>query len=228
MLTGFHLHLEAHHILRNQGIEAASASRARSRTLVTLAERALRSGLPLLEPRAVHQSWEVESICGDRIWLRGGKGLNSPLLAHNLRGARQITAIVASIGAALEQHISQITPRQPALALALDALGTSALHALAGEICLNLAAQADPGWQVSLPLSPGLDGWELLSGQTEIFELVDPAPLGVRLLPSGMMTPRQSISFVLGFGPDISNEGQTCDFCSLRQSCRYRPPHVPD
>lgn len=233
MLTDFHLPLDVDAVLRGQGIddpagtEHPAAVRARHPAVLALAERALDAGQALLAPQAVCQSWEIESLRHKRITLAGGRSLSGPLVSHCLAGAQRVTAVVCTIGEALEQQSSLAMRSEPAFALALDGLGSAAVEALAAEICRMLGGQAPPGWRASLPISPGLDGWEVGAGQAEIFGLVDATPIGVRLLPSGMMTPRKSASFVVGFGPHIAEGGQTCDFCSMRQTCRYRERHDP-
>jgi len=63
-------------------------------------------------------------------------------------------------------------------------------------------------------------------GQAEIFALIDPAPAGVALTPSGLMVPRMSISFVLGIGPDAATATRACDLCALHASCRDQDHHA--
>jgi hypothetical protein len=51
---------------------------------------------------------------------------------------------------------------------------------------------------------------------------VDAQQAGVTLTDGGMMIPRKSVSLVLGLGKDVRAEGRACDFCTLRETCRYQ------
>ena len=41
-----------------------------------------------------------------------------------------------------------------------------------------------------------------------------------------MMVPKKSTSLVIGVGPDVEHTGETCDYCSMAATCRYRQEHV--
>jgi hypothetical protein len=36
------------------------------------------------------------------------------------------------------------------------------------------------------------------------------------------MVPLKSLSMVLGSGPEVDNSGRVCDYCTLKNSCRYQ------
>lgn len=202
-------------VLRAQGADPALV-RGHSPRLAALAAEAVAIGMPLLAPRAACQLWEVEAPGPGAVFLRGGKVLSGPLLIHCLEGAQQVAAVVATLGPALEAHIAALIPRQAALALALEGFGSAAVEALCTAICHNLGEQA------TLPLSPGLEGWPLESGQRELFALLDAGEAGVRLTASSLMLPRKSASFVVGLGPGAKTGGSACAFCQARERCRYR------
>jgi hypothetical protein len=56
--------------------------------------------------------------------------------------------------------------------------------------------------------------------------LVDAAVIGVSLTEGYMMVPHKSTSLVVGVGPDVVHAGETCDYCSMATSCRYRQGHA--
>ena len=78
------------------------------------------------------------------------------------------------------------------------------------------------GLHTSIPLSPGMLGWSVNPGQRQIFAILDTQLIGVRLNTSDMMTPRLSLTQVLGYGDSFNLEGSTCDYCSLKDTCRYQ------
>jgi hypothetical protein len=80
---------------------------------------------------------------------------------------------------------------------------------------------AGQGLQASIPLSPGMIDWQVADGQRQVFDLLDAGQIGVRLTAHAMMSPRMTISQVVGLGREMI-QGRTCDFCSLRETCRYQ------
>jgi hypothetical protein len=222
ILRDWNLEIDADMVLRGQGANPHIV-RARSPALVALAEQALVAGLPLLQPAVVYRQLPVESRRHERLTLAGGATLTGPLIAQHLGAAERVVIALCTIGEALEQRVSALFARDPTSALALDGLGSAAVEALATAACHHFESlAAAEGLQTSLPLNPGLTGWPLADGQRQIFALLDGRQIGVTLTASSLMLPRKSTSFVLGFGHSLVSAGQPCDYCHLRETCRYQ------
>jgi hypothetical protein len=71
-----------------------------------------------------------------------------------------------------------------------------------------------------------MDGWPLAVAQKQLFTLVDSSLVGVQLTESAVMLPLKSASMVLGLGANITVQGEPCNFCNLRETCRYRVEHI--
>jgi hypothetical protein len=65
-------------------------------------------------------------------------------------------------------------------------------------------------------------GWPLEEAQKQLFALVDASEIGVTLEPSGVMQPLKSLSLALGLGQNLDTDGCTCDYCTMRETCRFR------
>jgi hypothetical protein len=218
------LTLDVDHVLRAQGADP-ECLRARRSPALAVAAQALAAGLPLLRPAVACQRLPVAAFRHQTLVLGVGSfWLSGLLVAERLRAARQVAALICTIGPALEHAASAQFTEDPAVSVAMDALGSAAVHQLATLACDRVAAQVTASaWHTSVPLSPGAAGWPARAGQRQLFALMDAAAVGVTLSPSGMMLPRKSTSLVIGIGPDIVSGGSVCDLCDLRDSCRYRP-----
>jgi hypothetical protein len=109
------------------------------------------------------------------------------------------------------------------LGLAIDGVGSAAVESLANAVCKEIELEAaDKGFQTTIPLSPGMIGWDVEVGQPLIFELMDPAQIGVELTPYHLMVPRKSLSMLIGVGPGINSSERICDYCTMRETCRYQ------
>lgn len=214
--------LDADAVLRGQGADAARV-RERSPRLVRLAERVAREGMALLAPCVVYRRLSLRSRECERLVLDDGAELTGPLIARHLGRAREVVALVATIGDRLETSVCRMSGRDLPYALALDGLGSAAVETLALAAHRHFRDLAgEDGMRITIPLSPGMAGWPLETGQRQIFGLLDVAPAGVRLSAEGMMFPRKSLSMVFGLGRDVRESGRICDHCAALGKCRHR------
>jgi hypothetical protein len=209
-------------VLAGQGCDPTLV-RSRNGAIVDAARRALEIGGGLVAATVAFDVFDVEAVEPERVALAGGGALSGGLVASLLGTAERVVVAVATIGSALEQHVSLLMADDPLLGLALDGLGTAALGRLSSSVCRHFGEMASAnGWQATVPLSPGMDAWPLAEGQRELFGLVDASGIGVRLMSSCQMVPRKSLSFVLGMGPRVEHGESACQWCGMRDGCRYR------
>ena len=157
-----------------------------------------------------------------------------PLIADHLAAANEVIVAVCTVGDGVAGAVSEMFQTDPVRALALEGVAGAAAEALAEAVCRHFDALAlAEGLKTSIPLNPGMIGWPLEEGQTQIFGLLDATEIGVSLDPgTSIMRPLKSLSLVIGLGRDLNPTGQTCDFCSMRETCRYKDhyggPNKPD
>ncbi len=222
VISGWALNVEVDQVLRGQGADAAVVRQRRPR-LVALAEKAAALGAELIAPRVAYRVIDVQALRHERLWLEGGGKLSlGPLLA-SVAPARQVALAVVTIGGRLERAVSDKLRQDAPFGLALDGYGNAALEALTAAVCAQLEAQAAESSQyTSVPLSPGLLGWPVDVGQPEIFSQLDTRGIDVALNAEAQMLPHKSGSMIVGLGPRPFSEGRLCDFCALRDTCRYQ------
>jgi hypothetical protein len=222
VLEKWDLRLDVDVVLRSQGADPA-AIRKRSPSLVESAERALEEGNPLLQPRVKVRRYLVEDLHHERLKLEGNGRLSGGLLAEHMGGAQEAAIVLCTVGEALERRAAEVSKEDAVYGLALDGVGSAGVEALANAACALFEEEAaKKDCQVTIPLSPGMVGWPVEQGQPQIFDLLDAGEINVRLTESMMMLPRKSLTFVLGIGKELVAGGRTCDYCSLKETCRYR------
>lgn len=226
ILPQLNLQLSVDTILKNEGIDPHVA-RTKNPMLISIAERALQVGEPLLEPVVAYRRLRIKSLKHEQVFLEDSGLLSGKLIAQHLGPARQAVVMIATIGRALESYASAVMVQDPAYGFALDALGTAAVESLTVSACCYFGELGSgEGMHTTIPISPGMDGWSIERGQAQIFSLVEPQEAGVTLTSSGMMVPQKSLAFVIGLGEDVENGGRICDYCSMRWSCRYQDQYV--
>ncbi len=213
-------------MLRSLGADPAVVRRRRSSAL-GVAEQAVAEGTPLLAPVVVSKSFVVTEFRHERLVLGDAGHLSGPLIAEHLHAARSVVVALCSIGPALEEAASSWFAEDPALSVALDGFGSAAVDLLATAMCERVDSSAEAeGLGTTIPLSPGLLGWPVAIGQRQIFALLDTASAGVRLTEGYMMIPKKSTSLVIGVGTDVEHVGESCDYCSMAATCRFREEHI--
>ena len=213
-------------VLRAQGAALETLAR-RSPPALRATQRAVDHGAGLLQPVVVSGRWQVACFAQDRLSLCGGGFVAGPLIGRLLSRAEHIAVAICTIGPKLEETASAAFLRDAAYATALDAFGSCAVQNLAQQTCSRLSQEAgERRLQSSIPLSPGLEGWPVMEGQRQLFDLMAETGAGVFLNSSGQMSPRKSMTLLLGFGNNMQEGDSICDYCGSRKNCRQRPSHA--
>lgn len=213
-------------VLRGQGMDPGVV-RERKPKLLEIAKFAMQEGPEFLFPRVQYQKLKVEAVQHQRVILENGKKLSGSLIVNHLGPAEYVVVLLCTIGKEIDEHISALMQEDIMYGLALDGVGSAAVEALANAACKYFEDQAaEHNYQASIPLSPGMMGWDVEHGQPEIFSILDGSEAGVELTPNSVMRPRKSLSMVIGFGPEMNLVGTTCDFCAMKETCRYRDHYL--
>jgi len=223
VLRDWELALDADKVLWGQGADPA-VIRARRPKLVAAAEEVIELGRPLLAPVVLFQRIPVVGLRHERLLLAGGGTLFGPLIASHLATTSEVIVAVCTVGDGLASTISELFQTDPVQALAFEGLAAAAAEALGEAACRYFeSVAAAEGLRASIPLNPGMIGWPLEEGQKQIFSLIDASEIGVSLGPGTyVMRPLKSLSLVVGLGRDIDRTGRSCDYCSMRETCRYK------
>jgi hypothetical protein len=228
ILDKWDLQLTTDHVLRAQGADP-QVIRSRRPNLVLATQEALIRAEPLLKPLVLYEKYRVKAFIHECLELvphnsDGGKHqLSSPLIAQNLARAQEVIVVLCTIGSDLDNFTSSLFKVDPLIAIAVDAVGSSAVEMLAIQACNYFEMQVfDIGMKATVPLNPGMIGWPVEIGQPQIFSLLDSELINVSITDSCMMVPNKSLSLVIGIGEDVSTNGSSCDYCSLNGICRYQ------
>lgn len=222
LLKDLELIIDEDAVLRGQGADPA-VLRVRNSRLVNVASKALEEGMQLVQPKVLFETYEVLSVSHSMIQLSNGKKLSGALLAQHLFLANEVAAIVCTIGSELEKYASQVMEGDLVYGLALYGVGSACVEALANAACSKLEMEAEKrGMHSTIPLNPGMIGWPLEQAQNQIFSLLDTNGIGVSLSENKLMLPLKSLSMVMGFGVNLTQQGSICDYCASRDICKHR------
>jgi hypothetical protein len=145
-------------------------------------------------------------------------------LAKHLDGAFFVAASICTVGNGIDRLIDDCFARGDYLgAMVADIVGSRAVEEL-GEISSDfLCARAAERKVFPLcRISPGYGQWDV-SGQRQVFSLLNPSPIGVSLNDFCMMQPKKSLSFLipLGEAEPVHKLQPACRECTFK-NCAYR------
>ena len=139
---------------------------------------------------------------------------DSHSLGRNLEGCQSIVLFAATIGLEMDRLIARQAQLSPARAHMLEAIGTERIESLCDAFCAEFS-HARPRY------SPGY-GDVPLEMQREIFAALNcPKHIGVSLSDRLLMTPRKSVTAIMGIGAEKCSGKSGCEACK-QINCLYR------
>lgn len=191
-------------------------------------EKALEEIPALVEPAACYDSFPISEYLHDRVILENGVRIGGGPVVDVVHGAEEMIVGVCTIGPKVDARIKEYRENDQFTMMILDELASWATDQVRRQLYTFLQDEAKAhGWRTSSMLSPGESEWSV-GDQTTLFKLVDAREIGVTLTDSCIMRPLKSLSLIVGTGSnEMGEEGLTnCEFCSIRDRCRYRLQRV--
>lgn len=209
--------LNTDEVLRYMGCPPEKADKA----LWEQAERCARKMCAVIHPR---WAWRVCEITPDPKGVRLESGLLLPgedLKAH-LAGCGRAAIFCATLGAEADRLIHRTQSGDMLQAIALDCCASAAVEEVCDQIEMELQGKF-PGCSFPFRYSPGY-GDLPLEVQGPLLDLLDaPRRVGLCATASHLLTPRKSVTAILGIsdGP-IEQTKRSCLGCPAQGSCQYR------
>ncbi len=214
--------LSVDHILSAQDSNP-DVVRKRTPQLIKIAEKALAEAMELISPIVIYQILNVVSFSNQAVHLEDGNELQGEFVNSHLARAEKIAVVAVTISDPLEKRVSELLYSDPVYAHSLNAAGFSAVERLSVSSEKYIKMHVIPrDKKATMSLSPGMIGWPLANGQRQIFNTISKISNLIRLSETQAMVPAFSLSYVMGIGSHVNIEGNTCEFCSRKESCFYQ------
>lgn len=189
-----------------------------------LASKTLQQAHQLITPALVYAIHPVYGCLADgTLLLENRISLTLPSHEKDVR-TRYIAAIVCTLGMALEINCHQFAKQKKFLeSTFLDAAGVALLEVLAEKAYELISQKArKEKLYVGCRFAPGYAGLPM-STQTQLFNLVDGAAIGVELNDRWVMKPSKSLSFFVRLTDRKSSSRgiYKCNICPV-MDCRFR------
>jgi hypothetical protein len=173
-----------------------------------------------IEAKAIYRILPVMKKNGPII-LDGGFSFKSSNLGVMLDHCDKAAVFMATIGPEVEDMINEYMSSHPHYGVILDAAASAAAEATARYTQNYIDNKLSQEEKTTLRYSPGYCDWPI-SEQSEIFKILPHRTIGVELSEDSFMSPRKSISGVIGICPANSKfPGNLCIECP-KVNCPHR------
>lgn len=188
-------------------------------------EAAVAEAPDICKPAAIYASFPIEQFLHEKVKLADGTRIGGGPVVAVVGGAEELVLAVCTVGEDVDHRIKELSQQKKGFQMmVLDELATWAVDQIRLQLFQDIADEyAQKGWRASTCLSPGESTWSI-EEQRIIFDLLDTSPIDVTLSDSFLMRPLKSLSLLFGVGSQpMGVEGASnCDFCSMKERCRYR------
>ena len=204
-------------VLRYMGCPPEKADGALTAQVEDCARELLGAVRPRWSWRPVEISFEA---CGVR--LENGLLLPGEDLKAHLSGCGRAALFCATLGAEADALIRRAERLDMGRALTLDCCASAAVEEACGQIEGELQGKF-PGCSFPFRYSPGY-GDLTLEVQGPLLDLLDaPRQAGLCVTSSNLLTPRKSVTAILGVSDgEIEKTKRSCLGCPAQGSCQYR------
>lgn len=177
--------------------------------------------LSAIRPRWSYRVFNL-SPAEDGVRLSGGLLLPGRELKRHLAHCDRAAVFCATLGADVDRLIRQTECTDMARALAVDCCASAAVEQLCDQIEVRLQALF-PGCNFPYRFSPGY-GDLPLEINAPLLELLDaPRKVGLCATASHLLTPRKSVTAILGVADHpIEMHKRSCLGCPAQAGCQYR------
>ena len=164
----------------------------------------------------------VKEACREILYVAEPRGKK---VTQHLCRAQKVIIMAVTIGEAVEEEIARrFKDGEYTLAVLMDAAATTAVEQVADGIEKAVDQKfAVQGFVRRWRFSPGYGDWPI-ECQTRMLELSQADKIGMGVTSSLMLTPRKSVTAIIGLVPkmdDVAAEKQSCKFCP-KPDCNFR------
>ncbi len=176
----------------------------------------------LCKPQIGFQIYDGELIDNKTISINGILLKVGVVIRRHLQNSTQFAVFVSSAGKEFDNYLHELRQSGDIVSEFLaDAIGSEIAEAGVRFICKLIGEEAaKSGLRTTHSYCPGHCAWKLTE-QSLLFSLLPTEPCGIKLNDSCLMSPRKSVSGIIGIGENVVETPSECEICSMT-SCYKR------
>jgi len=183
--------------------------------LVSLTEALLNEIQSFITPECAFKIYSG-NIDGETVNLDEGVCFQvGPILSFLMQGSESFALFTATAGRSFQLYQDELKKEDDILKIYTADIIGSIIAEAAGDYMESMLGKEIGESRHTARYSPGYCGWRL-SGQRELFRLLDGNPCDITLSDVFLMTPIKSISGIVGIGPNVKEKMYGCYCCDLK------------
>ncbi len=185
------------------------------------AKKALKEIYKHSSPRAVYRVVPCE-YQEDSVRLSDDISFDSKKVSRVFRDCNKAVVFLITMGPKVDELIKKTLKESPDYGYILDTAASLAAESAVTHLYETISDKVNDDEDITRHYSPGYCDWSIKS-QKDILKLLPFEKLDVTLNSNYSMTPRKSLSGVIGICPAESAEasGNACVYCT-KENCEYR------
>ncbi|MBQ2799015.1 MAG: methionine synthase [Ruminiclostridium sp.] len=194
-----------------------------TKTLIDICEREL---LKSASPKFLFRIFEISDISENGIRLCDcNLILTGKAIARHLTGCKKAVLMCATLGGGADALIRKMQITDMARAVITDALASAFIEQVCdyaeGEI-----KKSAIGFSLTDRFSPGYDDLPIELQKDFLLLLDAQKKIGLCATDNMLLTPRKSVTAIIGLSEGKRDSVSRCDNCNLKASCQYRKDNV--
>lgn len=184
-------------------------------------QKAIREIRRSARPRAIYRMLPIKDVNGSVV-LDDGTALKSQRLADVLNPCNKAAVFLVTMGSDLDRLIHETMENRPHYGVVLDAAASVAAESAAQYVQDAIGTQLSGDEATTMRYSPGYCDWPLKE-QKKLFKLLPHREVGVKLSETALMSPRKSVSGVIGICPaDLEKASRNACAKCPKTCCNHR------
>lgn len=183
--------------------------------------------LKIIRPQYVYRIFDIAfeedgvHMLGTALVLKGDS------IKNHLKGCQKAAVMCATLSSDVDKMLRENEISNMVNAIVIDALANAAIEQVCDEV-EKIIQEAMPEYCHTWRFGVGYGDFPISTQKLFLDTLNAPKQIGVCATESSILTPRKSVTCVLGlsadknFSVEINNEGKNCDNCNLKETCNFR------
>ena len=217
-ITVMNVEIATEQVLKKIGVEERRKPSSRVDRCI---KESFQTVISTVKPKALHRTFSVNAS-GECTYLEGEGILKSRKLSRILHMCDKAIVFVTTLGHALDVQVDNMMSMRPHKGIILDTVASVAAESMANTFQQQIDKRLGEHKSTTFRYSPGYCDWSIKE-QKKLFNLLSADSIGVSLSADYLMTPRKSVSGIIGIGsPEVVKQfGNACTEC-LNVKCENR------
>ena len=177
--------------------------------------------LKLIEPKYTYKIFDI-SLSEEKVELKGAElELPGKSIVEHLKGCEKAAVMCATLSGGVDKLLRESELSDMVNTLIIDALANAAIEQVCDEvekIILKDFKEYNATWRFGV----GYGDLPLTTQRDLLLTLDTQKRIGVCTTESCILTPRKSVTCIIGLSKNKVSSEKSCENCNLKETCNFR------